>query len=257
MRTGYLQYDVLHDAKQNIERVKKHLKDHQYDLLVLPELAMNGYLFENKEELFSSAERVPSGMSTQAMLSLSKQYDCTIVFGLAEKDGEKVFNTAVIVSKGRYIGKYQKIHLSDFEKKFFDRGNENKIFDVDGINIGVQICFDLWFPEISREQIRMGADLLCVLANFGGETTYHISKVRAIENLTPLVLCNRVGNESISEMDASFLGRSTVIDASGKRICDAPENSECFDSCDVLVKSRRANVICRDFDSEISFHYQK
>lgn len=124
------------------------------------------------------------------MIILSKEYSCTIVFGLAEKENGKIYNTAVIVSKGKYIGKYRKIHLTDFEKKLFDRGTENLVFEVAGIKIGVQICFDLWFPEVSREQLRMGADILCVLANFGGETTYHISKIRALENLTPLILCN-------------------------------------------------------------------
>ena len=190
------------------------------------------------------------------MLALSKEYSCTIIFGLAEREKEKVFNTAVVVRKGRYIGKYRKIHLSDFEKKLFDRGNENVIFEVDGIKIGVQICFDLWFPEISREQLRMGADILCVLANFGGETTYHISKIRAIENLTPLVLCNRIGSESIPGMDAEFLGKSTVVDASGQRVYIAQEKEEDFGLCDIDLGKMRSNVICSNFDSEIAFHYQ-
>lgn len=255
MKVGYMQYDVVHDKKQNIDYVKQKLKDNRYDIVVLPELSMNGYLFKSHGELLSSAESIPSGESTEAMMSLSTQYACTIVFGLAEKDEEKFFNTAVIVSKGRYIGKYRKIHLSDFEKKCFHPGKDNRIFDVDGLKIGVQICFDLWFPEISREQIRMGADILCVLANFGGETTYHISKVRAIENLVPLVLCNRIGMESISEMDASFIGLSTVVDASGERISTAPEKCESIQICDVETYRRRANVICSDFDAEMSYHY--
>ena len=58
------------------------------------------------------------------MRALSQQYGCTLVFGLAERDADRVYNTAVVVSKGRYVGKYRKIHLSDFEKKLFDRGGE-------------------------------------------------------------------------------------------------------------------------------------
>lgn len=167
-----------------------------------------------------------------------------------------ILYTAVIVSKGRYIGKYRKIYLSDFEKKIFDRGNENLVFEVEGIKIGIQICFDLWFPEVSREQLRMGADLLCVLANFGGDTTYHISKIRAIENLAPLALCNRIGVESIPEMDAEFLGKSTVISASGQRVYIAPEKHEDFGLCDIDIAKNRSNVICSNFDSKIAFHYQ-
>lgn len=102
------------------------------------------------------------------------------------------------------------------EKRLFDEGDENCIFDVDGIRIGVQICFDLWFPEISREQLLMGADLFCVLANFGGENAFHIAKTRAVENLTSLVLCNRVGCESMPDMDARFLEKSTILMPQGK-----------------------------------------
>ena len=138
----------------------------------------------------------------------------------------------------------------------FERGDKNQVFDIDGIKISVQICFDLWFPEISREQIRMGSNLLCVLANFGGYTTYHISKIRAVENLTPLILCNRIGSESIPGMQAEFLGKSTIIDSSGQRIYTAPEKTENFGFGDIKIPLKKSNIICSDFDSEIAFHYQ-
>lgn len=211
MRAGFFQYDVAHDRHLNLCHLKRVLEQCQCELLVLPELSLCGYLFGTRQQLSCFAENVPFGPSTQEILSLSNRYGRTIIFGLAEKEGTRLFNTAVIVSKDRYIGKYRKIHLSDFEKRLFDRGKENPVFTVDGITIGIQICFDLWFPEISREQIRQGADLLCVLANFGGDTTYHITKIRAIENLTPLILCNRIGAESMPEMNAAFLGKSTIV----------------------------------------------
>lgn len=256
MRVGVMQFDVAHESDQNLNRLEFYLKQHPCDIAVLPELSMCGYLFANRKELQSCAEMVPSGRSTQRILALSQQYSCTVIFGLAEKDGDSIFNTAVVVSKGRYIGKYRKIHLSDFEKKFFDRGRENQVFEIDGIKIGIQICFDLWFPEISREQLRMGADILFVLANFGGETTYHISKIRAIENLMPLVLCNRTGSETVPGMEAEFLGKSTAIDASGQRIYTAPEKEEDFAFCDMDAGRRKSNIICSNFDSEIAFHYE-
>lgn len=255
MQVGFFQYDVVHDFHQNIQLLESYLKQNVCDLIVLPELSLCGYLFNSQKELYACAQYVPNGSATQHMLALSKQYACTLLFGIAEKELNQVFNTAVMVSKGKYIGKYRKIHLSDFEKKYFSRGNENTVFIVDGIKIGVQICFDLWFPEISREQIQMGANLLCALANFGGETTYHITKIRAIENLTPLILCNRIGLETIPGMDAEFLGKSTIIDATGKRLCIAPEGKEAFEQCDVLISQIRGNVICRDFDQEMNIHY--
>lgn len=255
MQVSYWQYDVLHDADRNFARLESQLKEHQCELLILPELSICGYLFESRAALFSCAEEVPAGRSTQRMLDLSRRYACTILFGLAEREGEKVFNTAAVVSKGRYLGKYRKIHLSDFEKKLFDRGRENRVFEVDGVKLGVQICFDLWFPELSREQLRMGAQIFCVLANFGGETTYHIARLRAVENLTPLVLCNRVGVEKIPGMDADFLGKSGVIDAAGRRVCTAPEGEDAFCGCEIDPAKTRSNVICSNFEEEMAFHY--
>lgn len=102
MQVGLLQYDVMHDAKQNLNCLKSYLLQWKGDIVILPELSMCGYLFENRKELLSCAETVPSGISTQNMLALSKQHSCTIIFGLAEREHEKVFNAAVIVSKGRY-----------------------------------------------------------------------------------------------------------------------------------------------------------
>lgn len=72
----------------------------------------------------------------------------------------------------------------------------------------------------------------------------------------PLVLCNRVGEECISNINADFIGKSTVIDASGKRICTATPHLVCFDFCDVDIPNKKYNIICSDFNSEISFHYK-
>ena len=255
MRVGYIQYDVKRDSTENIKQIESKMQKLNADLVALPELCMHGYLFENKKELQMIAEAVPTGESVIAMQNLSEKYGNTIIFGIAEKENNKIYNTAVIVNKGKYVGKYRKIHLSDFEKRLFDRGDENQVFEIDGLKIGVQICFDLWFPEVSREQIRKGADILCVLANFGGETSYHIAKIRAIENLTPLVLCNRVGSEKTSEMDADFLGKSSVIDRDGTRIITASAGIEDAGACKININKSRANVICANFDEEIALHY--
>ncbi len=256
MKTGYIQFDVKHSKDENLRLIEKQLCESHCDLAVLPELCTCGYLFENREALEIVTEEVPQGKTVAAITQMSKKYDCTIVFGIAEKDNGKIYNTAVIVSKGKYIGKYRKIHLSDFEKTLFDSGNSNCIFEADGIKIGIQICFDLWFPEISREQIRQGADILCVLANFGGETTYSIAKTRATENLTPLILCNRIGEENLPDINAFFLGKSSIIDASGERLSVGKSGNETSDFCDIEIGKEKSNVICRNFNEEIEFHYK-
>ena len=162
MVVGYIQYGVDHNKQKNFEKIESSLQKMNCDLVVLPELSLCGYLFHDQKELLVAAEAVPNDSSTQKMQRLSEKYDCTLVFGLAEKENGKIYNTAVVVSKGMYIGKYRKIHLSDFENNFFECGTKNEVFSLNGLTIGVQICFDLWFPEVSREQVFRGADLLCL-----------------------------------------------------------------------------------------------
>lgn len=257
MRVGYIQYNVKRNLDENFKIIKYYLNKMDCDIVVLPELCLCGYLFESKEELMSVAETAPTSITVNKMKELSQEHNCAIIFGMAEVEGEKIFNTAVCVAKGVYVGKYRKIHLSDFEKKWFDRGNSNEVFDIFGIKIGIQICFDLWFPEISREQVRKGANLLCVLANFGGETSYSIAQIRAIENLTPLVLCNRIGNEQLPNMNAQFLGKSTVFDSTGTRIIGGDSGIETAISCEIEISNDMSNVICDNFILEIERHYTK
>lgn len=254
MKVSFLQYDVKKDKNLNYKTIEDNIKLLESDIIILPELCNCGYLFENKQQLKSAAEHVPNGDFVAFLKNLSKKYSCAIVAGIAEFDSDKIYNTAVIVDRGIYVGKYRKIHLTDLEKTLFTRGKENIIFNVMGIKIGVQICFDLWFPEISREQMLQSADLLCVLANFGGEATYQISKIRAMENLTPLVLCNRVGTEIISTMKAVFLGKSSIISFSGERLVQSVKNTKCVLSHEVLFNHAKTNEMCKDFNKEIFIH---
>lgn len=256
MKAGFIQYDVVHDREENFRRIEEALRALSCDLVVLPELCLCGYLFADAQALAAAAEPVPQGASTQRMLRLSETYRCAVVFGLAEKTPRGVCNTAVVVDRGNYVGKYRKMHLTDFEKRSFIRGEENRVFPVGGIRVGGQICFDLWFPEMAREQIRGGADILCVPSAFGGERTWLMAGTRAMENLTPLVLSNRVGRETLPGMDAVFLGKSSVIDAAGERSVVGSCGQSCFGCSEVEVPPLRANVMCSDFMKEVALHEQ-
>lgn len=254
MNIGYIQFDVQHDKNKNFAIIEKRLARMDCDLVVLPELSLCGYLFSDKEKLMRFAEPVPSGPSTERMLTMSRENHCAIIFGQAEAAEDGIYNTAVVVKDGQYIGKYRKVHLSDFEKKLFEPGHCNPVFDMGTYKIGVQICFDLWFPEISREQIKQGAQILCALANFGGETTGKIAQIRAIENLTPLVLCNRVGTERLPGIDAYFLGQSRILNRNGECVGLSEKDIDVTETREIEVGMKHANIICRDFDAEINIH---
>lgn len=255
MKVGYIQFDVSHNVNENLSIIEQHLASMSCDLIVLPELCTCGYLFRDKQALARCAQPVETGDTVKRMQHLSAQYQCAIVFGMAEAEAERIYNTAVVVCKGAYVGKYRKIHLSDFEKTLFDCGDTINVFQIDSVIIGVEICFDLWFPEIARQQIRQGATILCALGNFGAQTTCMIARTRAIENQTPLILCNRIGQESMPGLNADFLGESAVIDCDGaKRICGA-SGTEISQYCTIEPAQTRGNVICSDFMYEINRHY--
>lgn len=254
MKCGYIQFNVSHCKEENFRYIQQAMKNFHGDLAVLPELCMCGYLFPDRDSLLDITEEVPLGPATRAMAELSKVCGCVIVFGLAEKEEHSVYNTAVVVGSGKYLGKYRKVHLSDFEKKFFERGERNTVIDTGAFKIGVQICFDLWFPEISREQIKQGARVLCAPANFGGETTGKIAQVRAVENQTPLILCNRVGTERLPGIDAYFAGKSRILDQSGECVGVSRQDAETMETGDLEIGGKRSNIICGDFDAEINIH---
>ena len=256
MLTGFIQYNVSRNPDENIKIIRQALSTNRYDIAVLPELCLYGYLFANRDELAAAAEKVPGGCYYEKLLELSAEFTCTLVYGTAEFDCGSIYNTAVVVSRGKYVGKYRKRHLSDFEKRLFTCGDSIGIFEVGSIKIGVEICFDLWFPEISRELLLAGADIICVLANFGGETSRKIAQLRAVENLTPLVLCNRIGHESLPDIDADFLGKSAVFDRDGSCLAGDTTVHQSV-SVELDLAAPRSNVICRDFMSEISQHYNR
>lgn len=253
MKVGFIQYNVSKDIEKNYLKIEDEIKKNEADIIALPELSNCGYLFDNKDELKNVAN-ITNEEYKMSLLNLSKKYKKTIIAGFAELIDDNIYNSALIVSIGKYIGKYQKIHLSDFEKNFFTAGNNNNVFEVNGIKIGIQICFDLWFPEISRWQILNGADLLIVLGNFGGPTTFEIARIRAIENQTPLLLVNRVGYEKNKLLDASFIGLSSIYDKDGNNLVIPIKDKEITNFAEIEIKNK-SNIICKDFISEIKKHY--
>ena len=253
---GYIQFDVTHDKEENLKKVEDELQYMDCDIVVLPELCMSGFIFDTKDELIARAEPVPGGSTVKAMEELSAKYNCTLVFGLSEIDDGKIYDTAAVVSKGKYIDKYRKIHLSDFVKNCYTEGDRVNVIEVDGVKLGVQICFDLWFPEISRMQVLDGAEMICCLCSYNGNTTEKIASVRAIENRIPIIVANRMGCERTIDWSASYMGNSVIIGANGHAITDSIGNTECSGLTSVDLNDRCGSSFCEDFMPEITRHHQ-
>lgn len=252
MKSGFFQFPVAFgDRAANLQRIQQGVKDAAFDLLVLPELCTTGYLYASREELTPHAESARDGASVEFLLALSALKQATIIAGIAERDGENIYNTAVVVSHGRWLGKQRKCHLSRIEKPLFSAGTALTCFDNGAYRFGVLTCFDLWVPEAARVLVRAGAHLLCSPANYGGPWTTDLARVRAMENASHLIACNRTGHEHRNGTDAHFRGESQVIGPMGDVLLKASTDTA-LGLCDLAIDTAavKANVMCEDLMAE-------
>jgi predicted amidohydrolase len=179
-------------------------------IVVFPELFTTGYDLRNVEKY---AEKIP-GKTIDTIAEISKGK--FIVIGtILESDGGHYFNTAFILGKsGMILGKYRKIHLFApmLETQYLTPGNQINPFNIselEGLKIGIVICYDLRFPEIFRMLALNGAQIIFVPSEFPSpkrdvwKTLLH---ARAIENQTFVIGVNRTG-KGISD---DFFGYSLV-----------------------------------------------
>lgn len=136
-------------------------------LVVLPELCNSGYMFESRAQAFALAEDVPSGPTTQAWIEKAREHNLHIVAGIAEKEGQALYNSAVVIGPTGHIGTYRKAHLWNAENLFFEPGNLGfPVFQTPIGRIATFICYDGWFPESYRLCALQGADIVCIPTNW-------------------------------------------------------------------------------------------
>lgn len=136
-------------------------------LIVLPELCNSGYVFATRTEAIELAEEVPGGPSSLAWAAAAREHGVFIVAGIAERAGDKLFNSAAVIGPDGPVGTYRKNHLWGAENLFFEPGDLGvPVFNIGAGRIACAICYDIWFPEIFRLAALQGADLLCVPTNW-------------------------------------------------------------------------------------------
>ena len=133
------------------------------------------------------SEPVP-GSSTDRLGEVARKWKMYIVASVGEQDGEKIYNTAVLIDRqGKIAGKYHKVKVPDNEiKGGVTPGDSFPVFDTDFGRVGMMICWDLQFPEPARELAAQGAKVI-LLPIWGGDST--LARVRSAENRVYLVSC--------------------------------------------------------------------
>lgn len=198
-------------------------RDKGAEVVVLPELADTGYVFHDSAELIGLAAPIPDGGPARRLIGLSAELGIHIVCGLAERDGDRCYNTAILTGPSGYIGKFRKLHLWDREKLLFRPGDLGlPVFDTAAGRIGVAICYDAWFPETFRQLALKGAELVCVPTNWvpiagydpaaGEPIASTLHRAAAHSNALYIACADRVG----TERGQSFIGNSIVIGPDGQ-----------------------------------------
>src|SRR5205809_4801009 len=244
------------NLRQISEQASKARKKN-IDLLIFPELQLTGYTM--RDEVSHLAESIP-GPSTRKVETLAREHGVHVVFGMPEESEVKgvIHNTAVFVSPKGLVGKYRKIHLPTHtvfeERRYYRPGNEASVFDTPLGKIGLTICYDLYFTELTLLEALGGAELIvCISASPGLRRRFFESFClsRAMENAVYLAYVNRVGIEE----GLQFWGGSRVVSPSGSVLVQCKYDVEEFQPCkidlDEVGRSRTFIPTIKDLDPQL------
>jgi predicted amidohydrolase len=233
------------NKKENLRKIEEltmRAKEQRADLVIFPELCLTGYVV--RDQLYELAETLP-GPSTTQIAELTRKTGMYVVFGmpeLSEKTKATIYNTAVFVGPEGVIGKYHKRYLPTHsvfeEKRYFRPGYQTAAFDTPLGKIGLCICYDLFFPEVTRLTRLAGAQLIiCISASPSVRRSYFetLTAARAIENTAYLAYVNLVGVED----GLQFWGGSRLVSPTGDVISKAKYDEEDFVLCEVDYKDIR------------------
>ncbi|MFX1420535.1 MAG: nitrilase-related carbon-nitrogen hydrolase [Promethearchaeota archaeon] len=236
MKVGYVQTSpTFGDKQHNFEEIEKLIANNKADLIVLPELFATGYTFTSKEEAILFAED-HDGDTAQFLLKIAQTTGSVIIGGFIEREGDNIYNAAMIVSNNEVIGTYRKIHLYFKEKSWFSPGDKPlRTYKVNGINIGIMICFDWIFPETTRTLALLGADIIAHPSNLVLPYCQNAMVTRCLENRVFAITSNRIGEEHRGSDHFKFTGKSQITSYNGEILSSAPSNKVYVDFVDIDI----------------------
>lgn len=252
LNIGIIQQHNTADIHDNMKRLAEgiaQLAGQGAQLIVLQELHNSLYFCQEENvDNFDLAEPIP-GPSTQFYSALAKEHGVVIVTSLFEKRAAGLYhNTAVVIEKdGTIAGKYRKMHIPDdpayYEKFYFTPGDIGfHPIDTSVGRLGVQVCWDQWYPEGARLMAMQGAELLIYPTAIGyaanddeaeqqrqREAWTTVMRGHAVANGLPVIAVNRVGYEedpSHQTEGIQFWGSSFVAGPQGEILHRADDKEE-------------------------------
>lgn len=252
LKIGIVQQACTANVEENMQKLKRNIRDvcnQGAQLVVLQELHNSLYFCQTENvNMFDLAEPVP-GKSTDFYAAIAKEHGIVLVTSLFERRAPGLYhNTAVVFdTDGSMAGKYRKMHIPDdpayYEKFYFTPGDLGfHPIETSLGCLGVQICWDQWYPEGARLMALSGADLLIYPTAIGYESSdtpeeqrrqreawQLVQRGHAVANGLPVITVNRVGYEkgpSGQTNGIKFWGHSFVCGPQGEFLYEASETEE-------------------------------
>lgn len=267
MKVALIQMSCTPNVEFNLQKLAKGIAQAAQrgaQLVVLQELHNTPYFCQTENpNLFDLAEPIP-GPSTDFFGTLARQFGIVIVTSLFERRAAGLYhNTAVVIEKdGTIAGKYRKMHIPDdpayYEKFYFTPGDLGfEPIDTSVGRLGVQVCWDQWYPEGARLMALRGADLLIYPTAIGYESSdtpeeqarqreawTTVQRGHAVANGLPVIAVNRTGHEpdpSGQTHGIQFWGSSFVAGPQGEFLYRAEIDEEVVAIVDIDLQ-RSENV---------------
>ena len=259
LNIGLIQQHNTADIADNIKRLTEGIRElaaKGAQLIVLQELHNSLYFCQEENvDMFNLAEPIP-GPSTELFGKLAKELGVVIVTSLFERRAAGLYhNTAVVIENdGTIAGKYRKMHIPDdpayYEKFYFTPGDLGfHPIDTSVGRLGVQVCWDQWYPEGARLMALQGAELLIYPTAIGYESSdlpeeqerqreawTTVQRGHAVANGLPVIAVNRTGHEpdpSGQTNGIQFWGSTFVCGPQGEFLYRAPKDEEVVEVIDV------------------------
>jgi predicted amidohydrolase len=205
----------------NLTRIRDAIDATESDgahLVVFPELATSGYVFDDATEARALSMRADD--SRLVALASHVPVGAVAVVGFCEADGDRLFNSALVIGRGSVLGRYRKAHLWDAECDVFTPGSEaGAVFNTPVGRVGVAICYDSEFPELPRRLALAGADVLALPVNWpkvarpSGE--HPPETIQAMASARSSRLATVIADRHGAERGVEWTGGTSVISSDG------------------------------------------
>jgi len=214
---------IVNQPQNNLERMVpliQQAKQQGANLICFPELNVTGY--STRAPIADAAESIPGPISRR-LQQMARKFRIVILAGLAEKDSSgRIYASHVVVTPREMPGIYRKIHIAPPERGIFSAGNAIPVFQIEGVNLAIQLCYDVHFPELATRMALDGADIIFMPhASPRGTPSQKLASwlrhltARAFDNGVFIVACNQNGD---NQKGLKFPGLAVMIDPAGEII---------------------------------------